>query len=101
MKLIDRAIELIDIGWTQGANARNANGQSTPADHPHACEFCIMGAFIRASYEADQTVALRHRFRAKFIAVHRIGPEAFNDTKGRTQQEVIEALQRLTLSTQF
>lgn len=47
--LKNEIISLINSGWTQGANARNAEGLPVPARNPDAVEWDIMGAIIKAT----------------------------------------------------
>lgn len=58
MKVIQRlkrAKELLEKGWCQGHLARTKGGVLTDVYGPEAEAFCLLGACMRAEWEADTT----------------------------------------------
>ena len=49
--LIERAIELIESGWTQNATSRDEYGRKVCPSSKHAVSFCGYGALMRAAWE--------------------------------------------------
>jgi hypothetical protein len=47
----ERAIEIMNAGWTQNAMARDARGEVAPIQSKEAVAFCAYGALIRAAHE--------------------------------------------------
>ncbi len=50
-QIIERAMEIIERGWTRGDLARDANGYPVAVASPAACTFCAVGAISRATRE--------------------------------------------------
>ncbi len=50
-KLLLRAAELVELGWTRGTAARDAEGQKVRSTAPQATAWCVVGAVDRALYE--------------------------------------------------
>ena len=50
-KLLLRAAELVELGWTRGTAARDADGQKVRSTAPQATRWCVVGAVDRALYE--------------------------------------------------
>jgi hypothetical protein len=50
-KILLRAAELIDQGWTRGTAARDADGQKVRSTSPQASAWCVVGAMDRALHE--------------------------------------------------
>jgi hypothetical protein len=88
-----RAAELVEKGWTQGAYARDANGQVVTTSSPNAVTFCASGAVFRADYDLNAGGARSDTFDA-FAALY--GKDTgisdalaqWNDQPGRTVAEV-------------
>jgi hypothetical protein len=47
-KALLRAAELLEMGWTRGTAARDANGQKVRSTSPQATVWCVVGAVDRA-----------------------------------------------------
>lgn len=75
-------------GWTQGAFARDKFGNSVNSDDPEAISWCIVGACSIAKAQ-DGWIKLGFNLGKP--------PMKFNDTPGRTQEEVIAALEAVGL----
>lgn len=112
----DRAVELLTIGWTQGAMARGKDGHRFPANWLHAtpprkdaCQWCLTGSIYAACNELGILMPDTHKV---FLAVHEVWLKAnrrhvpgiliegqrmiwFNDLPGRTKEEVIASLERI------
>jgi hypothetical protein len=83
-EVLDKTVEVLERdGWCQGA-FESARG-----------ERCAVGAIRRAARELQgaslRTVGARAAF-AKYIGVGTLDVVEWNDTKGRTAAEVIDAL---------
>ena len=50
-KLLVRAAELVELGWTRGTAARDTKGQKVRSTSPQATAWCVVGAVDRALYE--------------------------------------------------
>ena len=89
--ILNRAADIIEqTGWTQGAIALDAAGNPTSALSPAAVCFCTIGA-IRKAAGGHHRVS----FYANNILKTRLGirdTAVWNDTAGRTKEEVIAAL---------
>lgn len=90
-EIIDKAIELLETkGWCQGYYYRDIKGFKTKVSEDSA-SYCALGSIIKVRYLANgkySGVNIVDRFQQ----VHNIDIVAYNDTKGRTKEEVIEAL---------
>jgi hypothetical protein len=47
-KLLLRAAELVELGWTRGTAARDVDGQKVRSTSPQATAWCVVGAVDRA-----------------------------------------------------
>lgn len=84
---LTEARELLDKkGWTQGAYARDANGDEVLYYSKDACKFCARGALFKACGN-DALYLLASDALDKFI------PNAltviWNDDPGRTKEDVL------------
>ena len=50
-KILLRAAELVAMGWTTGAGARNERAERVPGTSPTAISWCLTGAVFRALFE--------------------------------------------------
>jgi hypothetical protein len=50
-KILLHAAELVELGWTRGTAARDADGQKVRSTAPQASAWCVVGAVDRALYE--------------------------------------------------
>lgn len=114
-KVLERARELVSLGWCQGDLAQDEFGSTIPDSSPNAKSFCTIGAIDRALYEAlewnwnmvitqplaPKSVMLKDLYNATKIELlkalgikdpvaHSFGIVSFNDKPGRTQEQVIE-----------
>jgi hypothetical protein len=86
---------LANKGWCQRALARNAEGESVYEDSSKAVSFCMIGALQYAGGKGFDTfskpgVMVRGRLRRAITALYSpMGIERFNDTEGRTKEEVL------------
>jgi hypothetical protein len=97
ISVLAEARRLIDNGWTQGHWAENMWGKAVAVNDYSACKFCAQGAMIRA---ADKFGVSRH-MQCIYDAVSDQVPSgyagnfmSFNDTNGRTKEQVKELLDR-------
>lgn len=93
-KLFHEVEALIRHGWCQGTSARNKEGTPVFAHHPDACQWCLSGAISKAAaaypipIEADAVQALSAVTKRAIIS--------WNDTPGRTVEEVLQVIQKAT-----
>lgn len=92
------ARERIAKGWATGSYAYNADGYCTNPESESACRFCIEGALMATPLEDREALAapreaLRRALDPEFVAEcvnqNQNPLVAFNDRKGRTQDEVL------------
>jgi hypothetical protein len=50
-KILLRAAELVELGWTRGTAARDAEGRKVRSTSAQANSWCVVGAVDRALYE--------------------------------------------------
>lgn len=75
--------------WTQGSNARDADGVPVHVDSPYAVCFCVRGAlFIGAVENRAYAFDAEVRFSAHVMDA----TAHWNDAEERTQTEVVAAL---------
>lgn len=81
---------LVLKSWNQGCFARNAEGLKVGATSPEAVSFCMFGAIMKVTENDDG-----HTTAPIYLAIwaqemkHGIGNMIqYNDTKGRTKEEV-------------
>lgn len=95
--VLRKAAELIEkFGWTQGTLARAEMGNPCGELSPFATCFCAIGAVRRATHlVAGSSREVFHRAIGLFCdAVETNNVPRWNDTAGRTKEEVIDALRR-------
>lgn len=97
------AAALVDKGWTQGTNARDAERNPVASTDKRAVCFCAFGALRRATDDNFATaLAVEHanqQVRLEFgdAFTERFRPSDavnFNDEPGRTKEEVSALLRR-------
>ena len=89
--LLNLAADLIEQkGWTQGAMALDAAGTPTKALSPDAVCYCTLGALAKAAGGHERVEGRLVSTLAKQLKVYSIVD--WNDTPGRTKEEVIAAL---------
>ena len=105
-RVLDRAADYVDQGWTQGANARNADGDSWAPDSPDATCWCAMGGIKAALADlVNSKTPDQHKWCTVFDAALRgvhaetgIGSvSVWNDTDGQTAGGVAGGLRRSAL----
>lgn len=95
--VLKKAAEFIEaFGWTQGTMARTEMGNSCGPNCALATCFCTVGAIKRAIFLlAGNSPEVFHRAIGLFCdAVETNNVPRWNDTPGRTKEEVIDALRR-------
>jgi hypothetical protein len=99
--ILREAARLIrERGWTQRRNAATASGEAADPPYTDAVCFCAEGAIVRAKMDAAPRLGPR-RFDAHDAAMDAmrvaIGARVvhrWNDTDGRTREEVLDAFER-------
>jgi hypothetical protein len=86
----DKVIAKIEQGWTQGAAARDADGNQVGVHSPKAVCWCIAGATVASFLKQTDDLKLENNIRK----VTGYSSVTFNDAPGRTKEEVIEALKK-------
>ncbi len=77
----------IEQGWTQGASARDALSNAVAFDDQNATCWCMVGALFAAE-PIDDMLRVDARLSLR-IHPARVGISRFNDTPGRTKEEVL------------
>jgi hypothetical protein len=94
--------------WTQGADARNANGITTFTKDREACSWCLTGAAYRVTMGEGSYLFNNQRFQRLVAAlIDTLGTSGdaplvsncllvikFNDVRGRTHGEVLDLIDR-------
>lgn len=94
--LIDAKTLLETQGWTQKAYARDKDGNTTPAI-PGLGEpvcFCSVGALLHAGGNADLALDIASDCLRDVLPGRDFSIIDFNDTPGRTKQEVLDVFQK-------
>jgi hypothetical protein len=109
------ARRLIDKGWTQGTLARDHGNRSVPPLSHNATCWCVEGAFARSIHHVSKLLVPSDRFANRLdyqmryvfhTYLNQLGLNAtdssfnfssavFNDTKGRTKEEVLNVLDKI------
>ena len=89
--VLDKAADLIEPegAWTQGAEARDANGEELSYPYDDAVCFCAGGAVWKAGHEWSVAISAWRLFQS--TVPYEDGPE-WNDEPERTQAEVVAKL---------
>lgn len=86
---LDRAIALVERGWTKHAYARDAEGGNVDESAASACSWCIQGALFRAGAGTEVQEAVEEEVATRTGAEY---IHEFNDAPERTKEEVLELL---------
>lgn len=93
--LLKRARKLINKGWCQRASARDAFGRPRDAKAKDAASYCILGALCAADFNSGgSSDAHKTSLNGLFRIIDRkneglYGLSGYNDTTGRTKQEIL------------
>ncbi len=98
LQVLTTAREYLERGWIQGVAARSITGEPCSHSDPNACRWCLTGAVSRAAFTnkwqdcypyltAIISLLASSREDARWVCV-------WNDQPGRTQEEVIELVNR-------
>jgi hypothetical protein len=96
--LLRSTAALIGSGWCQGADARDARGRTVEPWQPEARRWSLLGAIVAETEPARletgllREVELRRALQALATVVCSESLDEWNDEPGRTQAEVIAAL---------
>ncbi len=95
----DRVRELLEQGWTQDVFARREDGTAVNPNSPEAVSFCISGGVHRAAREIvpEEDLSDLLTWHLKYIedALGSRNPVIYNDDPERTQEDVIDLLDRV------
>jgi len=95
---IEKVINLLKTkGWTQGAYARDADGDVVTTVSNHAACYCLQGAMDYVCMSANDTEAndvfdAYREVKNSLIYKNGEGIVGYNDTPGRTKEQVIDLL---------
>ena len=99
--ILESAIERVEQGWVQGTMARDKHDRAVLAESQIACKWCVLGAMSRAAADLRRADTLCH-LDALDLASDTVSevvteygtPFAanWNDTPGRTKEQVIDAI---------
>lgn len=98
--LLLHARNLIARGWTQEADARDAQGRSIQPWNPNAVTWSLLGALVAAlesEAEKNEPLAIRElavACAALAAVIDDDSLEAWNDRRARTREDVLAAIDR-------
>lgn len=102
VEILEDALETVKSGWTQGANARDANWNLVPPTDESACRWCLIGSVYRSvgysSYSPNRDCELQLKDSTRVFSLLEgiIGRElvlsSWNDDVDRTQADVLNLL---------
>lgn len=100
--VLHHARALVERGWTQGSEARNADGDKVPAASREACQWCALGAVLAVIDQRGGS------FTPAFDALSAQIPDPahcgavwlYNDDQGRTKDEILALYDRAILAAQ-
>lgn len=96
--IFERAADLCERGWTQGALARDASGNECPPGSKDAVCWCLEGAIEAAAGRADRWVAFDAFIEHGYYGYTEDAPHDWNDAEERTQAEVVASLRAAAAS---
>lgn len=82
----------IERGWIQGNYAKTADGTACNIWSEEACSWCLLGAINAAYFLTDLKTHSWVTFKISTLTT--IGIATWNDTPGRSQQEVLDLLDK-------
>mgnify|MGYP001417778115 CR=1 FL=1 len=77
--------------WTQGAYAKNADGEPCNSLDDKAVCFCLLGA-INYVYGDARSTQIVKKLKNADITINRVGP--WNDSQDRTFDEIVDLCKR-------
>ena len=92
-EILTQARVLVKQSWTQGAYARNSDGESVAAKDPTACSWCAVGAIKAAN--PDGYPRLCELWDLFDNLVGRPLTISFNDASDTTQEDVLSLYDRV------
>lgn len=98
-QILRNAKILVEKGWCQTTMARDSMGNGVGLMSTLACKFCLGGAIRRASNDSSSLYQPARSVVARVIQAvtndkdrDNVNLSTWNDTKGRTQADVLEVL---------
>lgn len=92
-QVLEKALSLIERGWTQGTGARDSFGRSVSIDAPDAVTFCAIGALTKVTGANSLRVIHNHRLLLERAGAG-TGITNWNDSTKRTKEEVIAVFKK-------
>lgn len=86
VEVLQQARGLIAKGWVQGVSAVDAEGN--PVHSSKGCAFCAVGALLAVPCDFGPSLEAEDRLK-RVLPKPFTSLVGFNDTKGRTQDEVL------------
>jgi hypothetical protein len=83
----------IERGWSQGADARDADGRAVPLSSDAARAWSPLGAFALLAADGIPTDHVRQALVAFADVTGADSLQAWNDAPGRSREEVLSALE--------
>lgn len=114
IEMLRQARDLVASGWCQGVYSRNEDGHKANAFGEEACDFCATGSLMAAMYRNEATwndlyecfgilsgaiVDSGFNMSQPASNIHQsdldsVRIQRFNDTMGRTQEEVVAVFEQ-------
>ena len=92
-RIMEEARERVLAGWCQGAIARDASGRSVLPSSSEARRWSLLGALL-ASRDGQRASDFLGAVNSLHSSIDESALEVWNDRPGRTQREVVAALER-------
>lgn len=93
--ILSRAADILDQpnAWTQDSLAKDSEGAYlNTATSPNACQWCALGAMLKASNNTDINAAANKLKQVIGMGDPFYSISSWNDDPARTQAEVVAAL---------
>lgn len=82
--------------WTQGANARRPDGSGTDSRDPEACQWCLIGAFVKCyghTGTAESPEYQKLRDAIKEVIGYNESIICFNDLRAKSFDDIKKVLE--------
>lgn len=86
--------EYIEKGWCQKATARTKSGDESLSPFNDAVKWCVIGSLAVTALPLLKVTAIRQALLELLSLGNSVELVAWNDTPGRTQVEVVQALRQ-------
>lgn len=93
-QILTEAKGYVEQGWCQGVYAQDENGHSVESQSPQAVRWCLYGAISKASEITVIDPDTFNFLRINFPSIQGGYFSIWNDEKERTQEDVVDLLNK-------